>query len=51
MNLFPFVLFSLPWDRMSQDLLLNFALKRQRKMERDRKGVRTDRDMRNLDEG
>lgn len=31
---------------MSKDLLLNLALKRQSKMERNR--VRTDRDMRNL---
>lgn len=50
MNLFPFVLFSFPGDRMSRDLLLNLALKRQKEVERDRKEVRTDRNMRNLDE-
>lgn len=50
MNLFPFVLFSFPGDKMSKDLLLNLAVKRQSKMERDRNGVRTDRNMRNLDE-
>lgn len=44
MNLFPFVLFSFPGDRMSRDLLLNLALKGQSEVER------TDRNMRNLDE-
>lgn len=33
---------------MSKDLLLNLALKRQSKMERNRNRVRTDRNMRNL---
>lgn len=50
MNLFPFVFFSFPGDKMSKDLLLNLAVKRQSKMERDRNGVRIDRNMRNLDE-
>lgn len=47
---FSFVLFPFPRDRMSRDLLLNLAFKRQNEMEKDRNGVRTDRNMRNLDE-
>lgn len=50
MNLFPFVPFSFSRDRTGKDLLLNLALKRQSKMERDRNGVRTDGNMTNMDE-
>lgn len=49
MNLFPFVLFSFAEDRTSQDLLLNLALKRQSKTERQKR-VRRDGNMRNVDE-
>lgn len=50
MNLFPFVPFSFSRRRTSKDLLLNLALKRQSKMERDRNGVRTDGNMTNTGE-